>query len=312
MEPFPNGTITAPDGFSAAAAVAGLKESGNPDLALVHSRLDCTAVGVFTQNQVVAAPIIVARELLQTGGAHIRGVVVNAGNANACTGKLGVANVLEMQHTAAQALGCQPHQILVLSTGVIGVQLPIEKIKHGIEQAAGRLSVTGGLEAARAIMTTDTRPKGMAVKVDLPGGTVTIGGMAKGSGMIHPHMATMLCVLTTDAGVAADRLAQLLRAAVDVSFNRISVDGDTSTNDALLLLANGASGVTVAGAESLAIFGRALTHVCTELAKMIVLDGEGATKFVEIRLTGCRDDTEAHAIAQTIATSPLVKSRGEI
>lgn len=308
MESLPAGTVTTPRGFSAAAVVAGLKESGNLDLALVHSPLDCTAAGVFTQNQVAAAPVIVGKETLQQNNSRIRGVVVNAGNANACTGKLGLDNVRQMQAVAGHALECQANQLLVLSTGIIGMQLPIEKVEDGIRRAAGELSATGGQVAARAIMTTDTTPKTLAVKVDLPGGAVIIGGMAKGSGMIHPNMATMLGVVTTDAAVAPQLLAQLLKAAADISFNRISVDGDTSTNDTLLLLANGASGVTVAGEESIALFAGGLNYICTELAKMIVVDGEGATKFVEIQVTGCRDGAEAHAIAQTIATSPLVKT----
>jgi glutamate N-acetyltransferase/amino-acid N-acetyltransferase len=238
-------------------------------------------------------------------------VVAHAGNANACTGEQGLINAREMQRLTAVSLHCSPDQILVLSTGVIGVQLPMEKIEAGIVGAVERMGAggqaSGGEGAARAIMTTDTTPKHVAVQAALPGGTVTVGGMAKGSGMIHPNMATMLAVMTTDAAVAADVLAGVLKTAVNHSFNRITVDGDTSTNDTVILLANGASGV-VGDAAGLEAFQGAVTAVCTELAKMIVRDGEGASKFVEIRVTGTATTAEAHQIANTIATSPLVKT----
>lgn len=304
-----DGTATSPLGFTAAAAACGLKKAGALDLALVYSQNNhCTTAAVFTQNQVVAAPVIVDKETVAQHRDRVRGVVANAGVANACTGEVGLANARRMQALAAGQLGCDPQQILVLSTGVIGVQLPMDKIAAGIETAAGQLSRQNGRLAAQAIMTTDTRPKHLAVRAKLPQGEVTIGGMAKGAGMIHPNMATLLVVLTTDAAVAPPLLQSLLQTAVGPSFNRISIDGDTSTNDTALLLANHASGVPVAGQESLSIFGQALTHLCIELAKMIVHDGEGATKFVEIEVSGARSEAEAHAVAQTIATSPLVKT----
>ncbi len=310
------GSVTSPAGFTAVAVPAGLKKENQLDLALVVSEQDCVCAAVFTQNQVVAAPVIVDRETLAQNKTAIRAVVANAKNANACTGEPGLANARETQRLTAVALDIRPDQVLLLSTGVIGVQLPMDKIRAGVEMAAREIGGrgaeerrSGGVEAARAIMTTDTRPKHLAVTVELPGGgVVTIGGMAKGAGMIHPNMATMLAVITTDARIAPDVLDGLLDTAVNQSFNRISVDGDTSTNDTVLLLANGASGTAVADEQSRALFGEGLNFVCAELAKMIVRDGEGATKFVEIQVTGAATDADAHAIANTIATSPLVKT----
>ena len=302
------GGVTSAAGFTAGATAAGLKGNGQLDLALVYSAQNCVTAAMFTQNQVAAAPVIVDRETLARDNRAIRAVVVNAKNANACTGQPGIENARQMQRLVARALGCAPEQTLVLSTGVIGAQLPMEKIAAGIDAAAQRLSPENGRAAATAIMTTDTTPKHLSVSVDLPAGKVTIGGMAKGAGMIHPNMATMLAVLATDAAVAPAVLQTLLETAVNQSFNRISVDGDTSTNDTILLLANGASGVSLTGAAGQARFGDALNYVCRELAQMIVRDGEGASKFVEIQVTGARSAAEAHLVANTIATSPLVKT----
>lgn len=302
------GTVTSPLGYVASAVACGLKESGNPDLVLLGSDRDCSAAGVFTQNQIVAAPVLLSRETLMANRARIRGVVANAGNANACTGEPGMTAAQGMQELAAEALSCQRDQILILSTGVIGVQLDMTKVRAGISAAAACLSAEGGAAAAQAIMTTDTQPKQLAKQLKLPGGTVIIGGMAKGSGMIHPNMATMLAVITTDAAIPPAELLESLSSAVESSFNRISVDGDTSTNDTVLLLANGASGVPVADAISVALFQEALNAVCLELAQMIVRDGEGATKFVELAVTGADQEGDAVTIARTIATSPLVKT----
>lgn len=302
------GTVTSPAGFEAAAVRCGLKQSGNLDLVLVDGGGDCAAAGVFTQNLFAAAPVVVDKETLGRNKTAVSAIVINAGNANACTGQPGIVNARAMQTITAESLGCQPEQVLVLSTGVIGVPLPMEKVSAGIKTAAGQLSRENGLLAAQGMMTTDTYPKHLAVQVELPGGVVTIGGMAKGAGMIHPNMATMLGVLTTDAVVSADALQGMLETAVSASFNCISVDGDTSTNDTVLLLANGKSGVVVETAESHHLFQQALTFVCSELAKMIVRDGEGASKFVEIQVSGTTTQAEAHAIANTIATSPLVKT----
>jgi glutamate N-acetyltransferase/amino-acid N-acetyltransferase len=302
------GSLTSPAGFEAAGVACGLKESGRPDLALLFSDTGCATAGLFTQSQVAAAPVQLDRETLARNRATIRGVVANAGNANACTGPAGLAAARQMQRQAAEALGCRPDQILVLSTGVIGVPLPVDKVARGITAAAAELSPEGGAAFAQAIMTTDTRPKRLAIQVELPGGAVTIGGVAKGAGMIHPNMATMLAVITSDARIAPERLPALLRAAADQSFNRISVDGDSSTNDTLLLLANGASGVAVEDGPATAAFAAGLNELCATLAREIVLDGEGASRFVAIRVGGAATPAAAHAVANTIATSPLVKT----
>ena len=309
MNTIPHGTVTSPLGFTAGVAAGGIKKSGKLDVALIHSPHPCTAAGLFTQSQVVAAPVTLDKQTLHANATHLHGIVANAGNANACTGAPGLANAQQMQQLAATALGCAPHQILLLSTGVIGVPLPMDKLAHAIATAGQALSPAHGSHAAEAICTTDTFAKQTAVQIPLSSGTVTIGGMAKGAGMIHPNMATMLAVLTTDAAVPAPLLQTLLAEASNTSFNRISVDGDTSTNDTVLMLANGASGVALSSAgQDLALFTAALHHVCQTLAKLIVRDGEGATKFIELRVSGARTTAEAHRIANTIATSPLVKT----
>ncbi|MDX1413457.1 MAG: bifunctional glutamate N-acetyltransferase/amino-acid acetyltransferase ArgJ [Candidatus Promineifilaceae bacterium] len=302
------GSTTTPAGFWAGTAACAIKKPGLLDVALLYSEVDCTAAAVFTKNRVVAAPVIVDRQTLEANRERIRAIVANSGNANASTGKPGLENARQMQTVTARALGCDAGQVLVLSTGVIGVQLPMEKVSAGIREASNNLSPEQGSSAARAIMTTDTHAKYRAVKVRLPGGEVTIGGMAKGAGMIHPNMATLLGVFTTDARIAPERLDQMLRTAVDQSFNRITVDGDTSTNDTVILLANGKSQVPVVDQDSLAKFQAALTDICLALAHMIVRDGEGAGKFVEIQVCGAPDDAAAHQVATTIATSPLVKT----
>ena len=304
----PDGSVTSPQGFVAAAVAAGIKQSGRPDLVLVAADRDCAAAGVFTRNRVAAAPVLLDRATLAAGRAALRGVLINAGNANACTGEPGLADAREMQRLAAAALGTRPEQLLVMSTGVIGVPLPMTRVAAGVAALAPLLSAGGGLAAAEAIMTTDTRPKRAAVVVDLPGGQVTIGGMAKGAGMIHPDMATLLGVLTTDAVVAPGVLDSSLREAVAASFNAISIDGDTSTNDSIVLFANGAVGVAVADDESRARFAAALTDLCVQLAQMIVRDGEGATRFVTLVVSGAASTVDARRMADTIATSPLVKT----
>ena len=316
-----NGSATSPKGYVAGAAATGMKHGGAYDVALLVSENECAAAGVFTQSVVVAAPVIVDREVLAKNAGRMRGVVMNAKNANACTGQPGIEAARLMQSQAAALIGCEAEQLFVISTGVIGQQLPLDKIGQGIEISALNMDSEKGSLAARAFMTTDTFPKHLAVQVELSGGTVTIGGQAKGSGMIHPNMATMLGVVTTDADISAENLQRYLSAANNKSFNRISVDGDTSTNDTVLLLANGASGVSI-GPKTQPVFGMrpnkpdedtqkfldALDHVCTELAKMIVRDGEGAKKFVEIQVSGLPDNADAHQVANTIATSPLVKT----
>ena len=307
MEHIADGTVTSARGFVAGTVAAGVKESGNLDVCVVASEGDCVGTAVFTTNQAAAAPVLVDKATLPQNKTRLRAMTTNAGNANACTGEQGMMNAREMQRITAVALDCDPEQVLVLSTGVIGVQLPMDKIEAGITNAAQNMSAANGLLATQAIMTTDLAAKHLAVTVELPGGMVTVGGMAKGSGMIHPNMATMLGMLTTDAVVDVDMLDSVLKTAVNQSFNRITVDGDTSTNDTVILLANGASGVVVDG-DGLEVFQEAVTAVCTELAQMIVRDGEGASKFVEIRVTGAATEADAHQIANTIATSPLVKT----
>lgn len=304
----PDGGVTTPHGFSAAAVAAGIKQSGRPDLVLVASDRDCTAAGVFTRNRVAAAPVLVDRETLAANDSAVRGVVINAGNANACTGVPGLVNAREMQRSAAEAVGGRPEQYLVMSTGVIGVPLPMERVAAGIWAAAPLLSAANDRAAAEGIMTTDTRPKHLAVEVELPGGTVSLGGMAKGAGMIHPDMATLLGLLTTDAAVPAADLAAMLRRAAGLSFNAISIDGDTSTNDTILLLANGASGVAVDDETDRALFAAALDELCHALAMMVVSDGEGVTRVVTLRVSGASTEKDARRVANTIATSPLVKT----
>lgn len=299
---------TAPIGFVAGATACGLRQSGAPDLAMVVSTRDCTAAGVFTKNEVAAAPVILDREVLASTSDRIRAVLANSGVANACTGSAGMRAARATQLAAGASLGCEPEQVLVLSTGLIGAHLDTEKVGQGIRQISEHLSTAGGSKAARAIMTTDTRPKETALQVTVRGGEVTIGGMAKGSGMIHPDMATMLAVLTTDASIASSDLADTLKAVVEKTFNRITVDGDTSTNDSVIVLANGASGVTIKDEQSLAAFAKALEQVCRHLAKEIVRDGEGASRFVTLTISGAADETAALRVAKTIATSPLVKT----
>ena len=231
FDPLPTGSVTSPAGFSAAAVAAGLKAGGEPDVGLLLSATACTAAGVFTQNRVRAAPVLYDEALLNERPGRLRGVVMNARVANACTGERGLKAAEAMARAAEAALDLPPRTMLVLSTGVIGVQLPLERIERAVQRAAKALSPEEGAAVARAIMTTDTRPKHLAVRVETNGGIVTVGGMAKGAGMIHPNMATLLGVLTTDAVVEVTALRDLLRRVCDRTFNAITVDGDTSTND---------------------------------------------------------------------------------
>ena len=308
MKLMKNGSITSPLGYTVGIATCGLKVSAQPDLMLLHSTHDCTAAALFTRNQVVGAPITLDRETLANNNKTVRAVAINSGIANVCTGALGLQNARNMQSMTATALHCQPDQVLVLSTGLIGVQLPMEKLSAGIRTAAAKPQSNEGPAAARAIMTTDTLPKHLAIRIHTPKGKVTIGAIVKGSGMIHPNMATMLALITTDAKIPATNLRSLLKPAVDASFNRISIDGDTSTSDAVLLLANGTSGISCARGESRQSFEEALNHLVTQLAKQVVKDGEGVSKLVSIRVSGARKRVDAHRVANTIATSPLVKT----
>jgi glutamate N-acetyltransferase/amino-acid N-acetyltransferase len=301
------GGITAPQGFRAAGVACGLKKNGNRDLMLLAADRACSVAGVFTRNVIKAAPVLYSSSIVKAGRAQA--VVINAGIANACTGDEGMCRCEQMAADVTAATGLEKELVLVCSTGVIGWQLPMEKISAGITEAARALSPDGGHNAALAIMTTDTRPKEIAVQFETSGGPVRIGGMAKGSGMIAPNMATMLSVITTDARVDPDTLQSALTSAADRSFNRVTIDGDTSTNDTVLLLASGATGVRLdQGTQDFACFAQALNQVTTLLAKAIARDGEGATKLVEIRVTGAPDDAAAARIAMTIANSPLVKT----
>lgn len=294
-------------GFRVAGVHAGLKKDGVLDMAFVVSESPCSAAGVFTTNQMKAAPVLVDIEKLTASQTGYRAVVVNTRCANACTGEQGVVNAREMARYAAEKLGCDPAQVLVMSTGVIGTHLPMEKIRHGID--LGSAALGNDWEAtARGIMTTDTRPKFASTSVALSGGTVTISGISKGAGMIAPNMATMLGVIATDAILAPEAAQSMLASAARHTFNCIVIDGDMSTNDTVLMLANGASGVSVTSSDDLAAFNAALFAVSKSLAQAIVRDGEGVTKFITLNVQGAPDDAAAHQIANAIATSPLVKT----
>ncbi len=302
------GTITSPKGFQAGATFVGMKSFAEDkyDLGLLYSANPCTAAGTFTLNEVRSFSVRVTEDNVRKG--NMRAVVANSGVANAVVGDQGRKDALEVARLAAQQLGLQPDQLGVLSTGLIGVELPMAVIRAGIPKI--KLTGAGGRQFARAIMTTDTAPKETAVAYQSGGRTVTIGGVAKGSGMIHPNMATMLAVLTTDALVDAAFLRGALKRSVDRSFNMISVDGDTSTNDTALLLANGAAGgpAVAAGSPEAALFQEGLDEVCMYLAKAIVRDGEGASKIFEVRIEGARNEAEARKAARTITDSNLVRT----
>ncbi|MDT7898580.1 MAG: bifunctional glutamate N-acetyltransferase/amino-acid acetyltransferase ArgJ [Armatimonadota bacterium] len=316
MEWMDGGSITTPEGFLAAGVACGIKASERKDLALIVSELPCVAAATFTTNKVKAAHIIVCRENLRPQKATVRAIVVNSGNANCCTGGQGVEDARRMCEMAAhelstqRGLNIQPHEVLVASTGVIGVRLPMDKVEQGITMAVAHLSRQGGREAAEAIMTTDTKPKFAAVRLELFGKVIHIGGIAKGAGMIAPNMATMLCFIGTDACIGRKALQSALRYAVERSFNSITVDGDTSTNDTVVLMANWmAGGSEIAeGSDAFLRFREALTSLCQRLAKMIAADGEGATKLVEICVTGAESERDAKAVALTVANSLLVKT----
>ena len=297
--------VTYAKGFVAGAASAGVKHGRKErlDVALIWSERPCVAAGVLTKNEVIAAPCIVTRRHLERG--QVRAIVVNSGNANACTGAQGERDAVAMAEAAAARLGIDTGEVAVASTGVIGVPLPAQRIADAVKGIA--LDTSGWDDASRAIMTTDTRPKVVEREVRLAGGSVRMGGIAKGAGMIHPDMATLLAFITTDAEVGHDVLSRALRPAVERSFNAISVDGDTSTNDTVLVLANGASGVAVSAADVEA-FEAGLAAVCHDLALEIVADGEGVTKVFEVQLTGAASEADARIAARTITNSNLVRT----
>ena len=290
-------SVTAAKGFVASGVHCGIRKKDKLDLALVRSLVPATGAGMFTVNRVQAAPVVVSKEHLEL--AQPQAVVANSGSANAATGPQGLADARATAAETARVLGLEPEQVLVLSTGVIGTPLPMEHVLPGVHAAAGALAADGAA-AAEAILTTDT-----ATKEAVAYGTgFAVGGMAKGSGMIHPNLATMLAVVTTDYPLEPGEALDFLRPAVDASFNAISVDGECSTNDAVLLLANGASGAE----RDDEAFAAALRAVCAELARQIVVDGEGATVLAEIAVRGAASEVEARAIAERVATSPLVKT----
>ncbi|MGQ9573138.1 MAG: bifunctional glutamate N-acetyltransferase/amino-acid acetyltransferase ArgJ [Dehalococcoidia bacterium] len=303
----PQGGVTSVRGFVAGAVRAGIREDVDKlDVGILYSEEACVAAGVFTSNRVKAAPVVVCQEHLADGRAQA--IVANSGCANACTGEEGLRDAYEMAELTAAKLGIQPQEVLVASTGVIGTSLPMDKVRAAIGEVV--LSSKGGDDLALAIMTTDTVPKQIAARFDCQGRRYTLGGVAKGAGMIHPHLATMLCFLTTDAPVRRDFLDAALRQAVDASFNMITIDGDTSTNDTVVVLADGlAGGEPLDGAHPAAeAFCDALTQVCTHLAKAICRDGEGATKLIEVRVEGAASEADARRAARGVAGSLLVKT----
>ncbi|MER3524036.1 MAG: ornithine acetyltransferase [Ignavibacteria bacterium] len=300
--------ITLPRGFRAVGIHCGIKKA-KKDLALIVSDVPATAAAVFTQNRVQAAPVLLSKRHFSLRKTF-RAIVINSGNANACTGDRGYADACTMVEVAAEALGVYPTEVLVASTGVIGEPLPMEKIEPGIRTASALLSESEHDSAAEAIMTTDTFKKVATATFELEGRVVHIGGIAKGSGMIHPNMATMLAFVTTDVAIEREVFQELLKGAVDRTFNRIVVDGDTSTNDMVIALANGASGggILRPGTQSFKRFAQHFEHVLKQLALAIVRDGEGATKLVEITVEGATSSVDAVRAAKAVALSPLVKT----
>jgi glutamate N-acetyltransferase/amino-acid N-acetyltransferase len=302
-----SGGVTAAEGFVAGGTVCGVRNSGRRDLGLLFSEHECASAAVFTRNAVKGAPLRVTREAIESG--DVRVVVANSGNANAGTGQKGLEDACEMQALAAEALGVEAREVAVASTGVIGEHLPMAKISAGIEDAAASLG-RDGAGFAEAILTTDTRTKEAAVRVEVGGKTVTVGGTAKGSGMIHPNMGTMLAFLTTDAAVEKSCLQETLSVATDRSFNLVTVDGDTSPSDMALLLANAAAGnepLTVSSADY-PVFAEAVESVARSLAKEIARDGEGATRLVEVAVEGAEDEASAAVLARAVVGSNLVKA----
>lgn len=303
------GSVTSPQGFLAQGVYAQIKNKDKKDLGIIYSQQPCTAAGVYTTNLVRAACVDVTRQHLSSGTAQA--IVANSGNANACTGERGWNDTLRMAELTAQSLGIAADQVAVASTGVIGVFMCMDKIEAGIREAAATLSADGGQNMACAIMTTDLVRKEVAVELDIEGKKVTIGATAKGSGMIHPNMATMLAFITTDAAISSDCLQTMLKASVDESYNMISVDRDTSTNDMTIILANGMAGnpcIENSNSSGYEEFQQALNYINQTLAKMIARDGEGATRLIEVRVKNATDQKNARLIARSITGSNLTKA----
>lgn len=303
-----DGGITAVPGILAAGITAGIKPSGKKDIALIYSSAPARAAAIFTTNQVKGASVLVSQEHVRDGKAQA--IVASSGCSNVCTGEQGVKDAREITKTVGELLRIKPNQVLIAATGVIGQPLPMDKIRPALPKLAKALSPQGGRSAAEAIMTTDTRLKEAALRVEVGGRPITIGGMAKGVGMIEPHLATMFCFLATDAMVAADALPRVLKRAADASINRITVDGDQSTSDTVAVLANGLAenAPLERGSRGLREFAVGLDAIVARLAHMLVADGEGATKVVEVAVSGARTRREALLAARSVANSPLVKT----
>lgn len=300
--------VTFAKGFTAAGVKAGIKKSGNLDVAVIYTKTQAVVAGTFTQNKVAAAPVYVSKEVVATGTAHA--IVANAGCANACTGQQGLDDAHKMAQIAANELGVNADDVIVGSTGVIGVNLPMDKLEAGIKDAVANLSADGSDNAGRAIITTDTHSKSVTCEFELSGKTVRMGAIAKGSGMIRPNMATMLCYITTDIAIDQALLQKAVSGCVEKSFNMISVDGDMSTNDMVIVLANGEANnakITEENADYQIFFDK-LMMLCTELAKQIAADGEGASKFLTINVKGAKSFADAKTVGMAIANSPLVKT----
>lgn len=300
--------VTFAKGFTAAGVKAGIKKSGNLDVAVIYTKTQAVVAGTFTQNKVAAAPVYVSKEVVATGTAHA--IVANAGCANACTGQQGLDDAHKMAQIAADKLGVNADDVIVGSTGVIGVNLPMDKLEAGIKDAVANLSADGSGNAGRAIITTDTHSKSVTCEFELSGKTVRMGAIAKGSGMIRPNMATMLCYITTDIAIDQALLQKAVSGCVEKSFNMISVDGDMSTNDMVIVLANGEANnakITEENADYQIFFDK-LMMLCTELAKQIAADGEGASKFLTINVKGAKSFADAKTVGMAIANSPLVKT----
>ena len=300
--------VTFPKGFSAAGVKAGIKKSGNPDLAVIYTKTEAVVAGTFTQNQVAAAPVFASKKVVATGTAHA--VVSNSGCANACTGAVGDADAKKTQEVAAAALGCDPLDVIVGSTGVIGVPLPMDKVEAGVKQAVSELDPDGSEKAANAIITTDTHTKSCSTTITVGGKEVRFGAIAKGSGMIRPNMATMLCYITTDLAIDQKLLQEALSTVVETTFNMISIDGDMSTNDMVIVMANGEAGnakITEKGAAYDKVVE--VLHAISEgMAERIASDGEGATKFLKIHVHGTKSFADAKTVGMAVANSPLVKT----
>ena len=302
------GSSTSPKGYLAGACYVGVKsrKSEKPDVTILYSQEPATCAALFTTNKFCAAPVLLGREVLKKGKA--RAVVINSGNANAATGEQGLANAKKVELLAEELLGLGEDEVFVSSTGVIGQQLPVEKVLEGVRRIVPNMTVEQGTDAAWAIMTTDLVKKEVAYELELSGGTIRIGAMAKGSGMIHPNMATTLSYVTTDAKVEAAVLQPLLKAAADKSFHMLTVDGDTSTNDSLFLFANGASGVAIETEEDKAAFAALLDDICIDMARRIASDGEGATHLMIVEAKGLPTEQDARLVARSIAGSTLFKA----